>query len=177
MGHRNVEIKARCSDLRRIRSLLRAEKVDFRGIDRQTDTYFVVPRGRLKLREGTIENNLVYYERDNEAGPKLSEVMLFPVEPHSTLKAILLKIFQVLVVVEKQREIYFIDHNKFHLDMVQGLGTFVEIEAIDIDGTIGTEALWTQCQRFVSLFKLPVHDFIAVSYSDLLLAQIENLRR
>src|SRR4051812_43904611 len=95
------------------------------------------PRERLQLREGNIENCLVYYERENRAGPKQSDVSLFPVVPDSALKDILSQSLGVLVVVEKQREIYFIDNLKFHIDVVENLGSFVEIEAIDADGSLG----------------------------------------
>ena len=72
MPHLNIEIKARCADQQAIRDILRAQGADFRGTDYQTDTYFNVGYGRLKLREGNIENALVYYEREDKAGPEAS---------------------------------------------------------------------------------------------------------
>src|SRR5262249_31422998 len=107
MAHVNIEIKARCPDPQAIRATLRARNATFRGTDRQIDTYFRVNRGRLKLREGQIENSLVYYEREDRAGPKRSDVMLFPSSPGSALKEILIRSLGILVTVEKQREIYF----------------------------------------------------------------------
>jgi adenylate cyclase, class 2 len=76
------------------------------------------------------------------------------------------------MVVEKRRDIYFIDNVKFHLDEVEGLGTFVEIEAIDYNGTIGSERLLVQCHTFLSLFNIQPDELVAVSYSDLLLQNI-----
>jgi adenylate cyclase class 2 len=169
MGHINIEIKARCANPQAIRDILRTKGADFRGVDRQTDTYFKVSHGRLKLREGRIENCLVYYERKDQAGPKQSEVILSPTTPQSPLKDILTKSLGVLVVVEKQREIYFIDNVKFHIDMVESLGSFVEIEALDADGTRGKDGLLAQCQTFLELFKIAPEALVAVSYSDLLL--------
>lgn len=172
MDHISIsEIKARCTDPQAVRDVLRLQKADFRGTDQQVDTYFKVPRGRLKLREGTIENCLVYYERKDQKGPKQSDVTLFPTSRGTTLKAILTQSLGVLVVVEKQREIYFIDNVKFHLDEVKQLGTFVEIEAIDRDGTLGTAHLLQQCQSFLALLSISPKDLIAVSYSDLLLRE------
>jgi predicted adenylyl cyclase CyaB len=169
MGHVDIiEIKARCANPQAIRELLRARNADFRGSDRQIDTYFRVPRGRLKLREGQVENCLVYYEREDQTGPKHSDVTLFPVTPKGTLKEILTRALGVLVVVEKQREIYFIENVKFHLDTVKDLGNFVEIEAIDAEGTIGKERLLARCQTFLDLFQIAPVDLIALSYSDLL---------
>lgn len=137
MSHLNVEIKARCEDPGRIRDILIAHKARFEGKDHQVDTYFNSREGRLKLREGTIENALIHYRRDNISGPKTSRVILFPTERRSRLKDILERANEVLCVVDKQREIFFIDNVKFHIDRVEGLGSFVEIEAIDLDGSRG----------------------------------------
>jgi predicted adenylyl cyclase CyaB len=171
MGHLNIEIKARCANPQRVRELLLARNAEFRGVDQQIDTYFHTPQGRLKLREGRIENSLVYYEREDQAGPKQSNVSLVSLSPHSGIKEILTKVLGVLVVVEKQREIYFIENVKFHIDVVTGLGSFVEIETIDMDGSHGKEKLLRQCQEFLDLFAIAQQDLVAVSYSDLLLAQ------
>ena len=171
MAHLNIEIKARCTALERIRELLRSRNAEFRGLDRQLDTYFNVPQGRLKLREGLVENNLIHYEREDQDGPKQSYVSLLPVSPHSSPKEILTRALGVLVVVDKQREIYFIDNVKFHIDEVTGLGAFVEIEAIDLSGDLGPEKLRKQCQTFLDLFAISPEDLVVVSYSDLLLAR------
>jgi len=165
----NIEIKARIDDLKRIREILKSKKARFIGLDHQIDAYFKVNSGRLKLREGKIENSLVYYQRENKKGPKQSNVILFKLSPKSSLKEILIKALGILVIVDKQREIYFIDNVKFHIDNVKGLGTFVEIEAIDKNGTIGKDKLLKQCQFFLNLFKIPQKDLISVSYSDMLL--------
>lgn len=73
------------------------------------------------------------------------------------------------MVVDKQREIYFIENVKFHLDKVESLGTFVAIEAIDEDGTIGISKLTEQCNYYLGMFNISNDDLISVSYSDLLL--------
>jgi adenylate cyclase, class 2 len=78
------------------------------------------------------------------------------------------------VVVEKQREIYFIDNIKFHIDVVENLGSFVEVEAVDMDGSLGRDKLLVQCQAFLELFKLAPDNLIASSYSDLLLSGLRN---
>ncbi len=152
-----------------IREILKSKNADFRWTDHQIDTYFNVNFGRLKLREGNIENHLIHYQREDKEGPKQSNVTLFKSDPKSSLKEILTKALDILVVIDKKREIYFIDNVKFHIDTVKDLGTFVEIEAIDNDGNIGKEKLLEQCQFFLDLFKIPQEDLISVSYSDLLL--------
>jgi len=164
-----IEIKARCENPEEIRALLDDQQADFRGVDKQTDTYFKVKKGRLKLREGNIENALIHYKRPNQAGPKKSEVTLFQTKTNSGLKEILLNALEVAVVVRKKRSIYFIENVKFHVDVIEELGSFVEIEAIDSDGSIGEEALRKQCQSYLDLFKIKEEDLIEVSYSDMLL--------
>lgn len=169
-----IEIKARCTQAQRVRDYLRSHGADVRGLDHQTDTYFRVPRGRLKLREGRIENALIYYERADQESAKQSNVLLTKTQPDSALKAQLTQALGVLVVVKKQREIAFIDNVKFHIDRVEGLGHFVEIEAIDNEGTLSQEQLLAQCQSFQHGLGIQPHDLVAESYSDLLLAQAKR---
>ena len=165
----NIEIKAKSKNQDKIREILKSKNANFKGTDHQIDTYFKVGFGRLKLREGNIENNLIHYNRENKEGPKQSDIILFKSASDSKLKELLTKALGILVVVDKKREIYFIDNVKFHVDTVKDLGTFVEIEAIDEDESIGKEKLLEQCQFYLDLFQVPKEDLISVSYSDLLL--------
>ena len=73
------------------------------------------------------------------------------------------------MIVDKKREIYFIKNVKFHIDTVENLGTFIEIEAIDIDDSIGKDKLQTQCQEYMKLLDISENDLISCSYSDLIL--------
>lgn len=141
----------------------------FIGLDHQCDTYFNVETGRLKLREGNIENTLIWYERSNTAGAKQSDIILYHHSPDKALKEILVKTHGVKVVVDKKRKIYFIGNVKFHFDHVDGLGTFIEVEAIDKNGDIGIEKLKEQCSYYAAFFEIKPGDYIAESYSDLLM--------
>jgi predicted adenylyl cyclase CyaB len=84
------------------------------------------------------------------------------------MKALLTAALDVKVVVDKKREIYFIDNVKFHIDEVKGIGNFVEIEAINEDGTIGESKLHEQCEYYMQLLKIADKDLVGQSYSDLL---------
>ncbi|HMP87020.1 MAG TPA: hypothetical protein PKE63_07060, partial [Lacibacter sp.] len=75
---RNAEIKARCADAGRIRTWLQQQGADFKGTDEQVDVYFNVPAGRLKLRRGTVEHALIYYQSADTAATKESQVQLLP---------------------------------------------------------------------------------------------------
>jgi adenylate cyclase class IV len=113
MKHINIELKAKCDNHERLREILQTEKADFKGLDHQIDTYFKVNFGRLKMREGNIENALIFYDRENCAGPKKSKILMYETGHDKGLKDILAKALGVLVVVDKKREIYFIDNENF----------------------------------------------------------------
>lgn len=169
----NVEIKARCNAASFIRKYLLDNNADFKGVDEQTDTYFNVQHGRLKLREGNIENNLIFYERTNQAGPKNSHFNLVKVEDAKGLKEALQKSIGIKVIVQKRREIYYIANVKFHIDEVPGLGSFVEIEAGNILADLSQQQLNEQCNFYLQEFGINEEDLIEVSYSDMLLAEIK----
>ena len=91
----------------------------------------------------------------------------------ATLKNILTSSLGIKIVVEKKREIYFIDNVKFHIDYLSALGNFVEIEASNINHPyISQEELRDQCEYFKNAFSIRKQDLIDVSYSDMLLAMI-----
>jgi len=173
MSFLNVEIKAKCNDASFIRHYLLSAGGDFKGIDEQTDTYFNVSNGRLKLREGNIENNLIYYERTNQAGPKSSHFQLVKIEDARGLKEALTKSIGIKVVVNKRREIYYINNVKFHIDEVPVLGSFVEIEAGNVKADLSQEQLKEQCDFYVNEFRIKEDDLIEMSYSDMLIAEIK----
>ncbi len=167
MSFLNIEFKAVTNKPDELEALLQQQAPVFIGEDHQVDTYFNVPFGRLKLREGNIENALIHYERENTAGSKSSHVLLYQHKPGDTLKEMLVNSLGVKAIVDKTRRIYFIENVKFHFDKVKDLGTFIEVEAIDKDGTIGKQLLQEQCDRYAALLGIDVKDFVAVSYSDL----------
>jgi adenylate cyclase, class 2 len=169
MSHLNIEIKAICNDLSRVRDYLVAHKAIFIGIDEQTDTYFKVNEGRLKLREGNIENNLIFYNRNNQAGPKSSHFHLVKIEDAKGLKEVLERSCGVKMIVRKRREIYYIDNVKFHIDEVPGLGSFIEIEAGNILADKTEAELLDQCNFYLKEFGTKEEDLIAESYSDMLM--------
>jgi adenylate cyclase class 2 len=163
----NFEFKARTAELGKLEKKFLELNPKFIGEDNQTDTYFKVSNGRLKLREGNIENALIWYKRENSAGAKQSDVLLYQHLPDKTLKDILSKVHGIKVIVEKSRRIYFIDNVKFHFDTIRGLGTFIEVEAIDKDGSSGIEKLKEQADKYAEFFNIREEDFVAISYSDM----------
>src|SRR5689334_77041 len=101
----NIEIKARTQRAVEIRQYLSDHGALYKGIDQQSDTYFHVQAGRLKLRQGNIENNLIWYDRPDQAGPKTSSFQLIAVQDGESLKAMLTAALGIKVTVIKKREI------------------------------------------------------------------------
>jgi predicted adenylyl cyclase CyaB len=171
--HLNIEFKARTNRLAEQEALLQQQpNLRFAGEDHQVDTYFHASHGRLKLREGNIEYALIHYTRENTASSKSSHVILYQPQPDPALKHILTAALGVKMVVRKRRRIYFIDHVKFHFDTLDTLGDFVEVEAIDQNGTIEPKVLQQQCDDYARLLGIQQEEYMADSYSDLLLARI-----
>ncbi len=168
MSHLNIEIKARTSNPGFVRKYLLDHKAIFKGMDEQTDIYFNVTNGRLKLREGNIENNLIYYHRIDQAGPKSSIFNLVKIEDAKGLKEVLTKACGIKMIVKKRREIYYIDNVKFHIDEVPELGSFIEIEAGNILADKTEAELSEQCNFYLKEFKVQEEDLISNSYSDML---------
>jgi predicted adenylyl cyclase CyaB len=165
----NIEFKVITNRLEAAEQQLLTRAPRYVGEDHQIDTYFNVATGRLKLREGNIEHSLIYYERENTSNVKQSNVILYNHQPDKHLKALLEKVHGIKTVVDKKRKIYFIDNVKFHFDRVEGLGTFIEVEAIDTDGTISIEKLQEQCNYYAQFLGVREDDYLAVSYSDMIL--------
>ena len=118
MKIKNLEFKAKVEDIEKYERKLLSLNPKFNGLDHQIDTYFNVSKGRLKLREGNIENSLINYNRENVADTKKSDIILFQHEPDKALKEILTLQLGVKITVDKKRKIYFIDNVKFHFDIV-----------------------------------------------------------
>jgi adenylate cyclase class IV len=132
----------------------------------QVDTYFVVPRGRLKLREGDLERSLIFYERPDTPGTRESRVVLVPAPPPE-LGALLAAACGVRGVVRKTRERYRAGPVKVHLDQVDGLGSFVEVEVEGPDGS-DVAPLAAEAERWRALLGLRAEEIVPVSYADLL---------
>ncbi len=168
MHIRNVEFKAKVDNLEKLEAKLLTLDPVFKGTDHQVDTYFNVANGRLKLREGNIENALINYDRQDTAAAKESAIVLYRHEPNKALKDILTLQLGIKVVVDKSRKIYFINHVKFHFDLVKDLGTFIEVEAIDDSNAFTIEQLKEQCDYYFGFFELEQVNLVNKSYSDLI---------
>lgn len=162
-----VELKARYEDLGKARALLTgAERL---GTFRQTDTYFSLGERRLKLRavDGRKEGQLVYYERPDRGGVKESLVLLADLPDAAVVLDILRRAFPVLAEVRKTREVYRFQDVQVHLDVVEGLGKFLEFEKV-VSGDAEEKDGRAQLEALAGYFQIGPEDQMASSYSDLL---------
>jgi predicted adenylyl cyclase CyaB len=169
---KNVEIKARCTDPKKIEKILLDNGADFKGTDMQTDTYFNVSNGRLKLRQGNIENSLIFYSRVNQKGPKQSSFRLFRTQNLDEILPLLKDSLGILATVKKTRKIFFIDFVKFHIDHLEGFGDFVEIEVGDLEDKCTIAELEKVCDHYIQLFEILENDLVNESYSDMIIKTI-----
>jgi predicted adenylyl cyclase CyaB len=164
----NIEVKVKFMNLEAVEKTLLSNGARSVGTDYQTDKYYKIPNGRLKIRRGNIENQLIFYRRIESADLKQSEIVLLPID--DKLEFVLDNSLETAVVVKKSRKIFFINNAKFHLDEVEGLGRFVEIEIIDAEGNLSKEQLAADCEMYVNLLGLRDGGvFVPQSYSDLLM--------
>src|SRR3954469_15940162 len=133
---RNVELKARDPDPERSLERARALGAEDRGELRQRDTYFAAPRGRLKLREQEPgQAQLIAYERPDAAQARESRYRIAPVADAPALRDALDAALGTTVVVDKRRHLLLYEGVRIHLDHVEGLGDFVELEGVADDGS------------------------------------------
>lgn len=164
---RNVELKVRCADLASLREAVR-QLCGVGDLELQTDTYFQVPNGRLKLRE--IQDRLpvlIWYQRPNQAELRPSDYQLIPVVEPALLKAGLIGALGLRGVVKKRREIYLWHNVRIHLDEVENLGMFLEFEAV-VSPADGEDVSRQRLQELTIRLQLDPNAFVAGSYSDLL---------
>jgi predicted adenylyl cyclase CyaB len=165
---RNVELKSRCADLAAARDAALRLGAAGAGVLEQTDTYFHCANGRLKLRETVGRRaDLIAYARPDHADARTGAYDLIPIEDPGPLKRGLAMTLGVRIVVIKRRELLLWHNVRIHLDRVEGLGTFVEFEAVISEG----EDEATGYQRVATLaeaLQLREDDRIATSYANLM---------
>ena len=166
----NIEIKARAQDFARKQALAEALAGGPPEILRQQDTFFPCGRGRLKLRRlAEDRGELISYRRDDVVGTKQSDYLLYRTAEPEALRATLADALGTGVVVTKTRRLYLVGQTRVHLDEVEGLGTFLELEVVLAEGQAAEEG--HQIARAV-MEKLEVQeeDLIEGAYADLLAA-------
>jgi adenylate cyclase class IV len=128
---RNIELKARDSDPSASLEVSRALGAEDRGIITQRDTYFAVAHGGLKLREEQPGRpHLVQFERASEPQQRESRYRIIEVSDGAALRAALATAIGIRGVVVKRRHLLLWRNVRIHLDEVERLGRFIELEAV-----------------------------------------------
>jgi len=164
---RNLEIKARLESISSAEKIAKLISAAFEKVLEQVDTYFIVPKGRLKLREIVGEQaELIYYERDESVDHRESKFEIYPLAEPAKLKTLLTNAIGVKVAVEKKRLLYMHEGTRIHLDHVNRLGSFIEFE---VPVRESLEEAEKRVEYLVKEFGIRKEDMIRSSYSDLIL--------
>jgi predicted adenylyl cyclase CyaB len=165
---RNVEVKARVSDLALIET--RARSIADQGpFDlTQDDTFFACPSGRLKLRELSPEHGeLIFYTRPDVPGPRISEYFIVATPSPRAMRETLGRALGIIGRVRKRRRFYLVQNTRVHLDEVDGLGSFLELEVVLSEPRSVAEGE-TVALRLLSALGVSEADLIRGAYVDLL---------
>ena len=164
----NIEIKARAYDFKRQSELASGLSDGPAQRLRQEDTFFNVPSGRLKLREfGNGTGEMIQYHRPDRTEPAESSYIRSATTDPSTLKEALTEALGVRAVVKKQRTVYVAGQTRIHLDEVEGLGEFLELEVV-----LGDEESAAQGKliagKLMERLEIDEADLVSSAYVDLL---------
>lgn len=167
----NIEIKARIRNFAEIKS--RAERLSDTSpqVIPQEDTFFSTPQGRLKLRViSESQGQLIYYRRPDQEGPKRSNYHISHTSDPANLRRVLELAYGIRGVVRKTRYLYLVGQTRVHLDDVEGLGQFLELEVVMRDGQSDAEGEAIAKALMASL-GVEKSDLLEGAYMDLLEAQ------
>lgn len=166
-GVKNIEIKAPAPDVVALERRLAAISASFQWSRRQRDTFFNVPVGYLKLRVVAGERGeLIAYHRSRSPHPRPSDYDIAPVLDPQLLEAVLARSLGVRGVVEKTRRLYLWGNTRIHLDEVEGLGRFVELETVARG--ISLEAAGEEVREVIQRLGLDPGTFLDRPYLELL---------
>jgi len=164
----NIEIKARVPDFAALRQRAAALSDTPVEVIPQEDTFFHTPKGRLKLRLLAPDRaQLVYYERPDQDGPKRSNYHIFPTSDPENLKMTLALALGVRGVVRKTRYLYMAGQTRIHLDDVEGLGHFMELEVVLCDGQTDADGQ-AIAEDLMTRLGVRQEDLLEGAYMDLL---------
>jgi adenylate cyclase class IV len=164
----NVEVKARVRDRAALLARIAALGARHEWTRRMRDTFFRVGRGWLKLREAEgVAAELIAYQRSSDAsGPRGSSWDAAPVADVRALERTLARVLPRDKAVAKERALYLHGATRIHVDRVDGLGDFVELETVVRDQPL--EAAQRECAALMDALAIEPSDLVGVPYRDLL---------
>lgn len=164
----NIEIKARVSDRAALEHRTRLIADSGPEAIFQDDTFFACPSGRLKLRDfGNGHGELIFYQRADESGPKPSHYRIAPTDDPESLRQLLLEAYGSPGRVVKRRTLYLVGRTRIHLDRVEGLGDFMELEVVLGEDETPEQGL-AEAQRLMTELGIEHGSLVEGAYLDLL---------
>ena len=174
---RNIEIKARVPSLDALLPQVRALADRGPELIAQDDTFFACADGRLKLRVfAPGHGELIAYRRADASGPKASDYLITPVADPVSLRATLSRALGVCGRVVKQRTLFLVGRTRVHLDRVDGLGEFLELEVVLNDGEDETHGV-AEAHALLQRLQVDASQLVAGAYVDLLAARRVDTRK
>jgi predicted adenylyl cyclase CyaB len=168
---RNVEFKARVAEPEALEARVGALAERGPTVIEQDDLFFRAGTGRLKLRRlDRDRGELIHYQRDDARGPRLSEYRVVPTSDPEGLSELLSRALGVRGRVRKRRRLYLCGASRLHLDRVEGLGDFLEIEVVLDEGQT-TEEGGRVARELMGTLGIAEEDLVDVAYVDLLEAR------
>jgi predicted adenylyl cyclase CyaB len=170
----NIEIKARAREFDEIQA--RAEKLSSQPVEviPQEDIFFNTPQGRLKLRILPGEKGqLIYYTRPDKEGPKRSDYHIFHAGDPESLKRVLELAYGIRGIVKKTRYLYLVGQTRVHLDDVEDLGSFMELEVMLQEGQSEAEGQ-AIAEDLMERLGVARSDLLEGAYMDLLESSAES---
>ncbi len=164
MAYKDFTIKARVEDFKAAESALARMNSVYIGLDHQTDYYFKTAQGKLKLRQGTIENLITHYERVVVDHLEKTIVYRYDVNPSQAAIDGLKKSHQQISTICKDRKIYTVEHIKIHLDQLPSGERFIEIEAIDRHNQFTDDELKDNCIELQRALSIPDQALVKTGY-------------
>jgi len=172
---KNIELKVAVKDFKEVNLLLNKIKAKGAGKLIQKDFYYICPNGRLKIRE--IKNKqfeLIFYRRQDKKNSKLSDYQVLPLNKSQKqiLKYILARACGELIAVKKIRNLWIYKHTRIHLDQVDKLGKFLELETVVKN--INLKKAKIEHNEVIMKLNLSKYKKIDKSYSDLLIKKVRK---
>jgi adenylate cyclase, class 2 len=165
---KNLEIKAKCKDFNCSKQAIKNIGAIYNGVLNQTDIYFQVKQGRLKMR--IINNNryeIIYYQRANSKTERYSNYEIVNLKNGKELLSLLTRSLNILCEVKKKRELYIYENVRIHLDTVEKLGKFIEFEIVCKSKTDEKEAPG-KMKFLKKKFEIRKENLVKYSYSDII---------
>ena len=165
---RNIEIKAHVPDFAALTARAAAIADEGPVEIRQDDTFFACERGRLKLRAfSPTEGELIFYRRVDQEGPKESFYLRTPTASPDSLREALTLAYGEVGRVRKRRTLFMVGRTRIHLDEVEGLGTFMELEVVLREGESAADGV-REAEALMARLEVKTSQLIDRAYVDLL---------